>query len=211
MKNYGVRFGSGDPRTYTGLSATFLQFINMATGATVTPPSISELFAGTGIYNFQWGTTTPIAFLIDAATISPGANGRYVSGQLDPSDRSNEYGATATYLGEQNLILGTTGIYWGLQNNILSTTMTANINTLLAISMTNTAYLGAVGSTASSFGTSVTDPTDLFGYLKRVIENLEGNETYYKASGALTILSRGSSYTLANKTLANSISLVTKL
>lgn len=159
MKDYSVRFGSGDPRTFTGLNATFLFFVNMQTGATLTPPAISELFAGTGVYKFQWGTTTPISFLIDAATTSPGVAGRYVTGQLDPSDATNDL----------------------------------------------------IGTSASSFGTSVADPTDLFGYLKRVIENLEGNETYYKASGALTIYSRGSSYTLASKTLANSISLVTKL
>jgi hypothetical protein len=166
MKNYSVRFGTGDPRTYTGLAPTFLIFTNLASGATVTPPSIAEVFAGTGIYTFQWGVTTPIGFLIDAATTSPGVSGRYVTGQLDPVDAVNE---------------SMTGI------------------------------IASIGSTASSFGTSATDPVDLFGYLKRVQELLEGNNMYYKASGAFTMLSRGSSYTLASKTIANSISLVTKL
>lgn len=175
MKTYGVRFGTGDPRTYTGLNATFLFFVNMATGATVAPPAISELFANTGVYKFQWGTTTPIAFLCDAATTSPGSVGRYVSGQLDPSDRADEYGNTIV-----------------AQNSSLS---------FIAL---------GIGSTASSFGTSATDPVDLFGYLKRIQENLEGSNTYNKVSGAFTILSRGSSYTLASKTITNSVSLVAK-
>ena len=186
MKNYGIRFGSGDPRTYTGLSATFLYFVNMVTGATVTPPAIAELFAGTGIYNFQWGATTPIAFLADAATTSPGSAGRYVSGQLDPNDRGDEYAATMI---------------------AMSTTITAQNVTLLA---GQTLSFASVGSTASSFGTSVADPVDLFGYMKRVQELLEGNETFYKVSGALTMLSRGSSTTLATKTIANSVTLVAK-
>lgn len=186
MKNYGIRFGSGDPRTYTGMNATFLYFINMATGATVTPPALTELFANTGVYNFQWGTTTPIAFLADAATTSPGSAGRYVSGQLDPSDRSDEYAATMIAIG---------------------TSITAQNVTLLA---GQTLAWAGLGSTASSFGSSSTDPVDLFGYLKRVQELLEGNETFYKASGALSMFSRGSSTTLATKTIANSVTLVTK-
>jgi hypothetical protein len=159
MKTYTVRFGSGDPRTYTGLNPTFLFFVNAATGATVTPPSITELFANTGVYRFSWGTTTPISFLCDAATTSPGAAGRYVTGQLDPSDAVNE----------------------------------------------------AIGSTTSSYGTATTDPVDLMGYLMRIRELLEGNETYYKASGVLTMYSRASSVTLAVKTISNSVSLVTKI
>lgn len=186
MKTYGLQFGGGDPRTYTGLSPTFLYFVNMATGATVAPPSITELFANTGVYKFQWGTTTPIAFLADAATTSPGTSGRYVVGQLDPNDRSDEYGTTLVAIG---------------------TTLVALSTSILA---GQSFYVGAIGTTASSFGNSSTDPVDLFGYLKRIQENLEGNNTYSKVTGAFTILSRGSSYTLASKTVANSVSLVTK-
>jgi hypothetical protein len=280
MKNYGVRFGSGDPRTYTGINATFLFFVNMATGATVTPPSIAELFANTGIYNFQWGTTTPIAFLVDAATTTPGASGRYVSGQLDPNDRGDEYsatmiaigtshiaqgvtsialgttavalgtttvalgitsvswgsvnniqgstifslGTTSVALGISNIALGTSAVNWGSVNNIqgstlfaIGTTITAqgvsnaaqNV-TILAQGLSITVAVAGVGTVASSYGSNVADPTDLFGYMKRVLENLEGNNTYNKVSGAFTFLSRGSTTILATKTITNSVSLVTK-
>lgn len=246
MKNYGVRFGSGDPRTFTGLSPTFLFFVNMATGATVTPPSIAELFANTGVYNFSWGTTTPIAFLVDAATTTPGANGRYVSGQLDPSDRGDEYAATMIAIGTSQISQGvsilafgssltafgvTSLAYSSSQIALGTSTLTQLINTGATLWVIGTSIYGqgvsmnalgvtilssvnnniaGIGSTASSFGTASTDPVDLFGYLKRIQENLEGNNTYNKVSGAFTMLSRGSSYTLANKTITNSVSLVTK-
>jgi len=197
MKYYGVRFGSGDPRTYTGLAPTFLYFVNMATNATIAPPTITEMFANSGIYTFSYGTTTPMAFLIDAATTSPGSNGRYINGQLDPSDRSDEYAATI-------IAIGTTGIAIGTTNVALSTTILAAVNGL-------TGFIGTViGTTISSFGTSSVDPSDLFGYLKRIQENLEGNSNFAKTTGVFTILSRGSSYTLASKTITNSVSLVTK-
>jgi hypothetical protein len=208
MKNYGVRFGSGDPRTYTGLNPTFLFFVNMATGATVTPPSITELFANTGIYNFQWGTTTPISFLCDAATTSPGTTGRYVVGQLDPNDRNDEYSTT---------LLAYSVTIRSFSANIAVNANDAWLNTITIIDQ-NVTILATVnnqalafGSTASSFGTSAADPVDLFGYLKRIQENLEGNNSFTKSSGVFTILSRGSSYTLASKTISNSISMVTKL
>lgn len=207
MKTYGLQFGGGDPRTYTGLSPTFLYFVNMTTGATVAPPSITELFANTGVYKFQWGTTTPIAFLADAATTSPGTSGRYVVGQLDPNDRSDEYGTTLVAIGTTNFALGTTSVALGTTNVAIGTTLVALSTSILA---GQSFYVGAIGTTASSFGNSSTDPVDLFGYLKRIQENLEGNNTYSKVTGAFTILSRGSSYTLASKTVANSVSLVTK-
>jgi hypothetical protein len=224
MKNYGVRFGSGDPRSFSGYNATFLFFVNMATGATVTPPAIAELFAGTGIYNFQWGTTTPIAFLVDAATTSPGSTGRYVSGQLDPNDRGDEYAATMIAMGNTSIALGITGIALGTTAVALGITSIAFGTSIIAQGVSNAAQnvtilsqgtsisvaVAGVGTPSSSFGTSAADPTDLFGYMRRIQELLEGNNTYNKVSGAFTLLSRGSSVTLASKTVTNSVSLVTK-
>ena len=113
MKNYGVRFGSGDPRTFTGLTPTFLLFIDMAAGATRTPPAITEPIPSTGLYTFQYGTTTPIAFLIDANSTAPGTTGRYVTGTLDPSDRADEYGNSLMAYGATIVALGTTSVAWG--------------------------------------------------------------------------------------------------
>jgi hypothetical protein len=49
MKTYYMRFGSGDPRTYTGVAATFLLF-KTSDGTNITPPGITEVPSGTGIY-----------------------------------------------------------------------------------------------------------------------------------------------------------------
>ena len=252
-KTYYMRFGSGDPRTYTGLAPTFLIFSQ--NGTPVTPPSVSEAPASSGIYSFTWGTTTPIAFLADAATTSPGTVGRYVTGALDPADRIDEVGTTLVAIGTSSIALGTTGVALGTtgvaigtSGIALGTTILASIplgtsfsalgNTLVALGTTavalgvtgvaigtttqaiatsllaqgntNFSFLASIGSTASSFGTDVVDPVDLFGYLKRIRENLEGNQTFIKQAGTLTILSRGSSVLLATKNIANSVSTVIK-
>ncbi len=87
-KTYYLTFGTtGDPRTFVGLAPTFLIFNNA--GSAVTPPSIAAVTGATGFYSFTWGTTTPICFMADAATTSPGAVGRYVIGAIDPADRAD--------------------------------------------------------------------------------------------------------------------------
>lgn len=293
MKNYVIRFGSGDPRTSSGLSPTMLIFVRSDTGATLAPPSVTEIAATWGLYTFQWGTTTPIAFLCDGATSNLGQL-RYVTGSLDPADRADEYGNTMVALGNTivfnapanmgstlvaigntaialgntivfnapanmgatlvaigntviaigtshlaqgttMIALGTTAVSWG---SAIGSTLVATGSTLVAIGNTSialgtnavssgitsvalgnsilsivggfTSTLSGIGSTASSFGTTTADPVDLFGYMKRVIENLEGDQDYFKQTGVLQIYSRGSSTLLRQKTIANSISTVIK-
>jgi len=262
-KTYSMQFGVGDPRTYTGLNPTLLIFVNISSGATLVAPTLSEALTGSGIYKFAYGTTTPIAFLADAATTGPGAAGRYVVGQIDPADRSDEYGnsivafgstlvgygstlvgygttsialgTTAVALGTSTVAFGSTLIGYGTtiiaigtstisfgatlvgfgtsltqsQTNI-GTTLVGIGNSLIAIGSTLGVGFAGVGSTASSFGTSSADPVDLFGYLKRIQENLEGNSTFVKVSGAWSIYNRGSSTLLVAKTVANSSSQVVK-
>lgn len=124
-KNYSVVFGSGDPRGFTGLSPTFLIFWNLATGASNAPPSIAETASGkSGIYTFTYGTTQPITFLLDAATTSTGS-GRYVFGQIDPSDRADEYGNTLTAIGFSTLVYGSSLIALGNSSIALGTTTVA--------------------------------------------------------------------------------------
>lgn len=216
MKTYILRFGFGDPRTYTGLAPTMLIFADNA-GATIAPPAITEALTGSGIYKFSYGTTVPISFLADAATTSPGPQGRYVVGSIDPADRADEYGTTLVAIGtttttllNANNALVTTSVAIGLSNIALGTTNVAIGTTILANSISLSFVASVVGSTASSFGTSSADPVDLFGYMKRILENLEGNQTFTKPSGSLAIYSRGSSTLLTTKTIANSVSLVTK-
>lgn len=247
MKNYGVRFGSGDPRTFSGLTPTFLLFLDMAAGTTRTPPAITEVIPSSGLYTFQYGTTTPIAFLIDANSAAPGTTGRYVTGQLDPADRADEYGnslmafgASIYASGVTNVALGNTNLYIGNLNYGLGQTSVAtstlygiqNNNTITAFGNTTVYYgsinytrggtilgvlleqgsfsISSIGSITSNIGDANTPPSTLFGYLMRVRENLEGNSTYNKVNGAFTILTRGSSTILANKTITNSVTTVIK-
>lgn len=259
-----MKFGSGDPRTLTGLSPTFLIFVNLTNGATVTPPSITESATSWGIYQFTYGTTQPIAFLVDAATTSPGSVGRYVTGQIDPADRADEFGTTmiaigtstiaqgvsmaaigATILqteinqgitlvaiGNSSIALGTSGVAQNVsiiagQLNLgvtlvgignTSIALGTSIysleqaigSTLLSIGSIGISLSAAIGSTASSIGTATTDPGDLFGYLKRISELEQGQETFVKGSGVLTMLDRTGGITLAQRTVTNSASMVVK-
>jgi hypothetical protein len=168
-KVYSMKFGSGDPRTLTGLSPTFLIFVNLSSGATVAPPAISESATSWGIYQFTWGTTTPIAFLADAATTSPGTAGRYVTGQIDPSDRADEYGTTLVAIGTTAIALGITNVALGTTSvssfAALGSTLVAIGNTGIALGNTSIALetnqgatLIAVGNTAGfgvALGTSI--------------------------------------------------------
>lgn len=218
MKTYYARFGSGDPRTHTGLSPTFLIFSQ--NGTAVTPPSIAEVTGATGIYSFQWGTTTPIAFLIDGATTGLLTSDRYITGSIDPADRIDEVGATLAAIGTSNNALGVTSVALGITNVSywagagstlfsLGTTSVALGNTAVALGLSG-GVVPLIGTTGSTFGSSASDPVDLFGYLKRIQENLEGNNNFTKATGVLDIYSRGSSTLLISKTVANSASMVTK-
>lgn len=193
MKYYFTRFGAGDPRTTSGLSPTFLIFVNMTNGATVAPPTVTESLALSGLYQWQWGTTQPIAFLLDAATTSPGTAGRYVTGQLDPVDRSDELIANQ---GSTLIGVGTTLVGIGV--------------TLSAIGLSAWALAGLVGDSSSSFGSTSIDPTTVFGFLKRAQEISEGNMAYAKNTGVLDFYSRGSSTLLREKQIAETTSQTTK-
>lgn len=219
MKTYYVRFGSGDPRSNSGLSPTFLSFNNY--GVAVTPPGITSVIGATGFYAFQYGTTTPIVFLIDGATSGLDNSVRFVTGAIDPVDRADEYGTTLVAIGSSNIALGTTNVALGSSNIALGTTGVAIGTSLIAIGNTliasgsgaglslSTQILQILGTTASSVGTNIADPVDVLGYLKRMQEFNEGNQIFTKTSGAYAISTRGNSL-LASKTISNSSTTVTK-
>ncbi len=239
MKTYYVRFGSGDPRTNSGLAPTFLSFNNY--GSAVTPPGITAVLGATGFYAFQYGTTTPIVFLIDGATTGLDASSRYIAGAIGPADRSDEYsttltamsvsltaqsstifslGTTAVALGITAVGFGTSNYAWGNSNFALGTTAVAlgitgvaigtTITGLIGVGTTNTAeILVRIGTTASAFGSTSVDPGDLFGFLKRAQEFREGDQAFSKTSGQWDISTRGGTL-LISKTLQNSSTTVTK-
>lgn len=238
---FSIQFGSGDPRTLTGMSPTFLIFVRMTDGATIASPSITESLTGSGIYQFTYGVTQPIAFLADSATTSPGASGRYVVGQIDPSDRIDEFGITLTAIGTSNIALGTTnlaigttligygatGVALGTTTVFLVTgigttqiaegqTIIAIGNTLLGIGNTvsvigvGASLFALIGTTASLIGNDTINPSDLFGYMKRVNENIEGQQSFTKGSGVLNMYDRTGATLLAQRTVTNFASMVVK-
>lgn len=109
MKTYWLTFGSGDPRVNTGLTPTMVLWIT--NGTTAAAPGISEIFAGTGFYTFQYGPTLPVAFLCDGGAILTGSD-RYVKGALDPIQAVDEKVGTLSDSFGTTAIDPTTVIGW---------------------------------------------------------------------------------------------------
>jgi hypothetical protein len=67
-----------------------------------------------------------------------------------------------------------------------------------------------LGDIGSSYGDNSTDPTTVFGYVKRSMEFNEGDANFDKSNGVWDIYSRGASTLLREKTLTNESGTVTK-
>lgn len=82
---FGIKFGSGNPQTYAGLSPTFIIFIDNS-GATYAPPSIAEIGVSTGFYGFSYtpSATFTIFFTVDGGASIVDSGSRFVSGSIDP-------------------------------------------------------------------------------------------------------------------------------
>lgn len=88
MKSYYLKFGTGDPASFTGLTPTFTIF--SANGVTsVTAPGITETPAGSGLYQFVYGPTQSILFKVDGGSALSGSD-RYIVGTLDPIQAVDE-------------------------------------------------------------------------------------------------------------------------
>lgn len=141
-------------------------------------------------------------------------------------------GNTAIAIGTTNFAIGTTNFALGTTSVALGTTAVAGIgyvgttliatgatlvaigNTLVALGTTNigigTSLYGLIGTTASLYGDSATDPATLFGFVKRTQEFLEGTQNFNKSSGTWNVYARGGATLIASKTLSNTASLITK-
>lgn len=100
-KKYYLKFGSGDPASYTGLSPTFSIFaINGVSG--IVAPGITESPVGSGLYGFIYGPTQSIIFKADGG-VALSTGDRYIVGALDPiqavdesiGTRSDSFGSTS--------------------------------------------------------------------------------------------------------------------
>lgn len=81
-KIYYLKFGSGDPAPYSGLFPTFTIF--SAQGLTaIAAPGVTELPAGSGLYQFLYGATQAVIFKADGGS-ALSAGDRYISATLDP-------------------------------------------------------------------------------------------------------------------------------
>lgn len=192
-KTYWFTFSTQDPRSYTGLAPTFIQFVNQI-GQTLAPPGVTESPAGFGFYrsDYSVGPSTSIAFLLDGgATLLP--NVRYISGNIFGAENLDYLGATVIAIGTTVSAIGTTLSGLGMT--------VAGFGDLSAL----------IGNTTSSYGSTSVDPGSLFGYAKRAQEVLEGNQNYLKGTGAWSIYSRGSSTLLATKTLSQNVTGVTRI
>lgn len=99
---FAARFGSGNPAEQTGLSPTFIYFLD-ETGQTYAPPGVSEII-NSGLYYFTYipSATYTIFFVLDGGDSITDDAVRYVSGSLDPvaaTDRvlgfsADSYGTT---------------------------------------------------------------------------------------------------------------------
>lgn len=101
-KLYYLKFGSGDSRPYTGLFPTFVIF--SAQGLTaIAAPGVTELPAGSGLYQFQYGATQATIFLVDGGS-NLSSGDRYISATLDPIQsvdqqvgfQTDSFGSTST-------------------------------------------------------------------------------------------------------------------
>lgn len=207
-KSYSVRFGAGDPRITAGLAPTLILFFRLTDGQTLTAPAFAEGLTGTGFYTFLYGTTQPIAFLADGATTGLVGSQRYVTGQIDPDDRSDEYGNTMIALG--NTL--TAALPAGLGGTL--TTIGTNVSnmglTLIGLGNSSISAFSLLGSASSSFGNTMTDPSTVFGFLMRTQELFEGDQVYTKSGGLFQMFNRGSSTMLRQKTISDSASSTTK-
>lgn len=91
-KTYLLQFGAGAPSAFSGLSPTFTVFSIGPTlpWANIIPPGISEIFTGAGLYMFTYGTTLPVAFVVDGGPSLSGST-RYITGILDPIQAVDQY------------------------------------------------------------------------------------------------------------------------
>lgn len=88
MKQYWLKFGSGDPSAYSGLTPTMTIF--SAGGLTaVTAPGITEIIASSGLYTFFYGPTISTIMVVDGGSGLSAAD-RYITGALDPLQAVDE-------------------------------------------------------------------------------------------------------------------------
>lgn len=187
-KQYILQFGN---TLYSGLTPTFTVFKVVPGGGATTPPGVTEIPSSSGLYYFTYEPAAAIAFNIDGGSALSSIT-RYIAGALDPvqavDERITELGTSLTALSSSLSILGASLVQ---------------------------PILNILGTTNSSFGTTLVDPSTVIGYLRRLQEFDEGNSIFTKTSGTWAIFARGNatgaSTGLVQKTITDSGSVITKV
>lgn len=112
-------------------------------------------------------------------------------------------GATVAAIGNTLIAQGSTLVGTGTSLVAMGSTVSGIAATLAVIGSSNAALLAVIGTTASVIGDSSTSPGDLFGYLKRVREVLEGYQSYTKTTASWSLYERTGATLLATKTITN--------
>jgi hypothetical protein len=197
-RDYWAAFGGGSLGAKSGLAPTFITFIN-GSGSGIVSPAVTEP-GSKGLYKFSYDATQTIAFVLDGATTGLASTDRYISGTIEAQDN----------IGITLVGIGASGFARGVTLSAIGTTLLGMGATLGSMGSTLSGLGLFIGSTSSSFGSTSSDPVDLFGYLKRAQEFWEGNQTYAKATGILDFYSRGSSTLLREKTVSDNTTQTTK-
>lgn len=184
--------GQGNTLIALGTTNVALGTTNVALGTTNVALGTTNI--GYGFSNFALGTTA-----VSYGLLNFGLGTTNVA-----------LGTTNVALGTTNVALGVTSIGQGNTMIALGTTVVAIATTLMGFGTSLSSNDAAIGSTASSYGSSSADPVDLFGYMKRIREFLEGNQTFNKTTGSWSIYSRSSATLLITKTLTNAAAGVTR-
>ncbi len=124
------------------------------------------------------------------------------------------YGTTLTF-GMSSLLSSSVSLMaQGVSLTAQGLTSFGQGTSLFALGTTATAYAIqtglAIGSTASSYGSTSIDPVDLYGFLKRARELAEGNQIYTKATGILDLYVRGGATLLIEKTISDTAATTSK-
>ncbi len=123
-------------------------------------------------------------------------------------------GSTLFGFGVSNLAIGVSILAQGVSLTAQGITLFGQGVSLFALGTTSTAYAIAnglaIGSTASSYGSTSVDPVDLYGFLKRARELSEGNQIYTKATGILDLYVRGGATLLIEKTISDTAATTSK-
>lgn len=200
-RDYTFAFGA-NPANNTGLAPTFIFFVNSA-GSTISPPAISELLAGSGLYKSSYNATQMISFVLDGATTALSSSDRYITGVFDPADK---FSSTLTGMGMTLGAMGSTLTQIGLSVTNQGATLVAQGATLSAIGVNLTnqgTTLVAFGGTLTSVATST---AGLGSTLNLLNLSTLANSTLIGNAG-VTLNALGSTLTGVGNTLGDMVGL----